>query len=96
MLGLRVVGLAPAAEDSLGHVGLAAFVLCVALASGFVTSAGVFVTYIVTRQEYLLDLVRAGEGEGGEREKDRQTDRQTDRERERGTPRDGIGDERLT
>ncbi|CAN0075280.1 unnamed protein product [Hapterophycus canaliculatus] len=53
-----VVGLGPAAEDSLGHLGLGVFVLCVGLASGFVTSVGVFVAYIVTRQEYLLDLVR--------------------------------------
>eukprot|EP00903_Cladosiphon_okamuranus_P017540 g16154.t1 len=51
-----VVGLAPAAEDSLGHVGLGVFVLSVGLVSGFVTSMGVFVGYIVTREEYLLDL----------------------------------------
>lgn len=54
----RVVGLAPAAEESLGHVGLGVFVLVVGLASGFVTSVGVFVGYIITREEYLLDLVR--------------------------------------
>ncbi|CAM9768180.1 unnamed protein product, partial [Ectocarpus fasciculatus] len=53
---IGVAGLGPAAEDSLGHLGLGAFVLCVGLASGFVTSCGVFMGYIVTRQEYLLDL----------------------------------------
>lgn len=58
MLCCRVVGLAPAAEDSLGHVGLGVLVLFVGLASGFVTSAGVFFFYIITREEYLLDLVR--------------------------------------
>lgn len=61
-----MVGLAPAAEDSLGHVGLGVFVLLVGLASGFVTSVGVFVGYIITRQEYLLDLVS---------EKDREKER---------------------
>ncbi|CAM9294258.1 unnamed protein product [Ectocarpus sp. 12 AP-2014] len=53
---IGVAGLGPAAEDSLGHLGLGAFVLCVGLVSGFVTSCGIFMGYIITRQEYLLDL----------------------------------------
>lgn len=51
-----MVGMGPAAEESLGHVGLAIFLLVVSLAAGLVTSTGTFVAYIVTRQEYLLDL----------------------------------------
>lgn len=54
----RIVGLGPAAEDNLGCVGLLAFFVIVSLASGIVTSTGIFFAYIVTRQEYLLDLVR--------------------------------------
>ena len=53
-----MVGMGPAAEESLGHVGLAIFLLIVSLAAGLITSTGTFVAYIVTRQEYLLDLVR--------------------------------------
>ncbi|CAN0270020.1 unnamed protein product, partial [Laminaria digitata] len=54
MVGM--VGMGPAAEESLGHVGLAIFLLVVSLAAGLITSTGTFVAYIVTRQEYLLDL----------------------------------------
>eukprot|EP00752_Nemacystus_decipiens_P011810 g10479.t1 len=53
---IGVAGLAPTVEDSLGHVGLCVFLLLVGLASGFVTSVGVFFSYIITREEYLLDL----------------------------------------
>eukprot|EP00904_Undaria_pinnatifida_P012140 jgi/Undpi1/8056/HiC_scaffold_24.g10528.m1 len=51
-----MVGMGPAAEESLGHVGLAVFLLVVGLAAGLITSTGIFVAYIVTREEYLLDL----------------------------------------
>lgn len=50
--------MAPTAEESLGHVGMAVTLVVVSLSSGLVTSAGIFFAYIVTRQEYLLDLVR--------------------------------------
>ena len=63
--GDSMVGMGPAAEESLGHVGLAVFLLVVGLAAGLITSTGIFVAYIVTREEYLLDLVRVGFGGGG-------------------------------
>ncbi|CAM9947619.1 unnamed protein product [Ascophyllum nodosum] len=51
-----VLGMGPAVEESLGHVGMAVFLVVVSLASGLITSTGIFVAYIVTRLEYLLDL----------------------------------------
>lgn len=54
----RIIGMGPVVEASLGHIGLAVYLLLVGLASGLVTSTGIFFAYIVTRQEYLLDLVR--------------------------------------
>lgn len=62
----RVVGMGPAAEDSLGHLGLAVFLFVVSVVSGIVTSIGIFFAYIVTRQEYLLDLVRRSSTDKGE------------------------------
>lgn len=53
----RIVGMGPAAEESLGRVGLGVFMVMVAAASGMVASCGVFVAYVITRQEYLLALV---------------------------------------
>lgn len=56
----RIVGLGPGAEDSLGSLGLAVYLLVVSVVSGLVTSTGIFFAYIVTREEYLLTLVRGG------------------------------------
>lgn len=53
---MGILGMSPAAEESLGNLGLAVFIVVVAIGSGMVTSAGIFFAYIITRDEYLLDL----------------------------------------